>query len=558
MSKITDSFEQRFGSDPWVTVIIATYNRADSLRRLLEQFDRQTLDPSHFEVIAVDDGSQEVVGDKLADLETRYALRIERQANSGAAVARQHGVSLARGKIIVVIDDDMQIKPDFLERHLDKHDGDDTVVLGRLRPDAHLAEMPLFERFYARTLARNGDAFASGEEPVRGHNIYTGNVSFPRDLFMRVGGFDPQFRALEDEEIGIRFEKAGARFAFANDAESMHGSDWTSMRKWMERSFRDGVYQTKVAHKHKDHFESQPWRHWANINPMSRPILAFGIASPKSAAALANAAIRTAAAFDKIGLEPVALAGATLVYGIQYYRGVRAETGSALDTLREYREFKRGMSMLGRGESSGGSSFKKLVADIREDNRMIRFYQDKYDGRVGEGALGANASPKELVGDGIRKIGYQIMVAYRIMRFLRDAGLMLGAQFMSRLIRHAFASDIHWDAELEPGIVIIHGFGLAISYAAKVRTGSILFQNITLGYGLDPDTKIPGAPVIEKNVHIGVGATLFGPITIGEGTKIMAGCVINHSVPPRSIVEASIPHISARGTRKRSSDDAPI
>ena len=52
---------------------------------------------------------------------------------------------------------------------------------------------------------------------------------------------------------------------------------------------------------------------------------------------------------------------------------------------------------------------------------------------------------------------------------------------MSRSIRHAFASDIHWDAELEPGIVIVHGFGLAISYAAKVRAGCILFQNVTLG-----------------------------------------------------------------------------
>ncbi|MCL2777910.1 MAG: glycosyltransferase [Polyangiaceae bacterium] len=546
MNTTTKSFEQRFGSGLWITVIIATYNRTDSLRHLLEEFNHQTLDPSRFEVIAVDDGSKEDVRSKLADIKVRYALRIERQNNSGAAVARQHGVSLARGKIIVVIDDDMQIKPDFLEQHLGKHDGGDTVVLGRLRPDANLAQMPIFERFYARLLARAGDAFASGEQPVRGHNIYTGNVSFPRDLFLRVGGFDAQFRALEDEELGIRFEKAGARFAYANDAEAVHGSDWTSIKKWMDRAYRDGIYQTKVAQKHKDYPESQPWRHWAHINPVSRPILAFGIASPRSAAVLANAAIYTVAAFDKIGLEPVALAGTTLVYGIQFYRGVRQETGSALDVAREYREFKRGMSMLGRGESRGGSAFQRLIADIREDNRMVRYYQDKYDDRVADGALATQPSSKEIANDAVRKVGYQIMIAYRIMRYLRDAGLLLGAQFMSRMIRHAFASDIHWDAELEPGIVIVHGFGLAISYAAKVRTGSILFQNVTLGYGLDPETKKPGAPIIEKNVHVGVGATLFGPITIGEGSKIMAGCVVNRSVPARSIVEASVPRVAQR------------
>jgi serine acetyltransferase len=132
------------------------------------------------------------------------------------------------------------------------------------------------------------------------------------------------------------------------------------------------------------------------------------------------------------------------------------------------------------------------------------------------------------------------------MRFFRGAGLQLGAQFMSRTIRHAFASDIHWDAELEPGIMIVHGFGLAISYAARAQHGCILFQNVTLGYGPDPETKKAGAPLLEKNVHVGIGATLYGPIVVGEATKIMAGCVLSRSVPPRSIVEAPIPQVGVR------------
>jgi serine O-acetyltransferase len=158
-----------------------------------------------------------------------------------------------------------------------------------------------------------------------------------------------------------------------------------------------------------------------------------------------------------------------------------------------------------------------------------------------------------MAGDAVRKIGFQLMIAYRVMRFFRSAGLPLAAQFMSRAIRHAFASDVHWDAEIEPGVVIVHGFGLAISYAAHVRSGCILFQNVTLGYGLDPETKQGGGPTLEKNVHVGIGATLFGPITVGEGTKIMAGCVLNRSVPPRSIVEAPVPHVAARRAAPKTS-----
>src|SRR5206468_6295423 len=130
-----------------------------------------------------------------------------------------------------IVDDDMQVNPEFLANHLKRHTDERTVVLGRLRPDAKLAEMPLFERFYARVLAEKAEAFAAGKAEVRGHDVYTGNVSFPRALFLAAGGFDAQFRALEDEELGIRLEKAGARFTFANDAESIHGSDWTSMKK---------------------------------------------------------------------------------------------------------------------------------------------------------------------------------------------------------------------------------------------------------------------------------------------------------------------------------------
>jgi serine acetyltransferase/GT2 family glycosyltransferase len=536
------------GMGRWVSVVIATYNRQALLRRLLEQLDEQTIGTSHYEVIAVDDGSKEDTRAQLAGLQTKYPLRIERQENAGAATARQRGVDLATGKVIVIVDDDMQVKRDFLAKHLEKHATDRTVVLGRLRPDAKLSDMPLFERFYARVLASKAEAFASGKAVVRGHDVYTGNVSFPRQLFLDAGGFDAQFRALEDEELGIRLEKYGATFAFANEAESVHGSDWTSMKAWMNRAQRDGVYQAKVSRKHPDHAEASPWRHLPNLNPISRPFMALTLAAPAATTFLAGAAIRTAAAFDKVGLEPVAIAGATFVYGLQYYRGVRQETGGVGDVMREYREFKRGVALLRSGERGDASAWRTLTEGVREDHRMIRFYAEKYDGRErdDEGAEPDAISSLSIAGDAVKKIGFQLMIAYRVMRFFRQAGLGLGAQFMSRSIRHAFASDIHWDAELEPGIVIVHGFGLAVSYAAKVRAGCILFQNVTLGYGNDPVTKQPGAPLLERSVHVGIGATLYGPIVVGEGTKIMAGCVLAKSVPARSIVEAPVPQVGAR------------
>lgn len=560
MSDKTPRFD--LGDGLWVSVVVATFNRQALLRRLLGKLDAQTLAPERYEVVAVDDGSEEDVRGALSDVSVRYGLRIERQANAGAAAARQRGVEAARGKIIVFLDDDMDVASTFLEKHLEGHaalgDFSRSVVLGRLRPDANLADMPLFERFYARVMAAQNDTFATGKEPVRGHNIYTGNVSMPRELFLRAGGFDPAFRALEDEELGVRLEKAGAVFAFANEAESIHGSDWTSMKKWMARAHRDGIYQTKLAKKHPDVPESSPWRFLPNLNPVSRPFMALSLAAPKAASVVAEAAIRTASAFDKIGVEPVAIAGMTFVYGMQYYRGVREETGSALDARRQYDEFKRGLTLLKSGERGDSAAFRSFWDAVREDHRIIRFYGEKYDDRV-ESAAGVIAassfampSTSALAADAVKKIGFQLMIAYRVMRFFRASGLELAAQFMSRTIRHAFASDIHWDAAFEPGIMIVHGFGLAISYAARVSHGSILFQNVTLGYGPDPKTKLGGAPLLERNVHVGIGATLYGPIVVGESSKIMAGCVLSSSVPARSIVEAPVPHVASRAPARSS------
>ena len=162
------------------------------------------------------------------------------------------------------------------------------------------------------------------------------------------------------------------------------------------------------------------------------------------------------------------------------------------------------------------------------------------------------ASEPPLAGDAVKKIGFQVMIAYRTMRFFRASGLGLAAQLASRGMRHAFGSDIHWDAELEPGVMIVHGFGLAVSYAARVRHGSILFQNVTLGFGPAAEKGAPGgAPLLEPRVHVGIGATLYGPIVVGEGTKIMAGCVLSRSVPPRSIVEAPVPGVSGRAPEAR-------
>ena len=139
------------------------------------------------------------------------------------------------------------------------------------------------------------------------------------------------------------------------------------------------------------------------------------------------------------------------------------------------------------------------------------------------------------------------------MRFFSDAGVPLAPKIVSRLIRYVHGADIHWDAELAPGVVIVHGMGIAVSHAARVASGALLSQNVTLGKGRHPETGEIGGPTIEKNVFLGAGATLVGPITIGAGSKVMPGCVVLRSVPPDSLVAAATPIVRPRSRALRAS-----
>jgi serine acetyltransferase/glycosyltransferase involved in cell wall biosynthesis len=519
-----------------LSVVIATYNRGALLVRLLEQLAEQTLASDAFEVIVVDDGSKEPADAHVHGRAWPFALRVLRQPNRGAAAARHNGATVASGEVILFIDDDMFAPPALLAEHLRVHDRDPkAVVLGRIRQDASM-KVTLFDRFHLRVLDRLTDAVRSGRQTLRGVDVWTGNVSMRRAHYVAVGGFDLSLERSEDAELGVRLEKHGATFHLSEEAFSVHSSDHTSLQGWMNRAYRYGIFDSRIGKKHADVPGASPWRYFSIVNPVSRPFLAASIVAPRAAAAVARGAMQVALGMDALGLERVAIAGCTLVFGMEYARGMRDEAGSVLDAAGAYLEFAERRGAKGAGEKAS-IALRHLVEGIRADHATLWRYRAKYREEP--------AADTSVSRDAVEKIGFQMMGAYRLMRFFKEAGVPLAPQVISRTIRHLYGSDIHWDAELAPGVVLVHGMGLAISDEAKVKKGVILFQHVTLGTSSGPNGSA-GAPTIEEDVHIGAGATIVGPITIGARSKIMAGCFVRESVPADSLVSAPDPVVSTR------------
>jgi glycosyltransferase involved in cell wall biosynthesis len=324
---------------PRVSVVIATYNRPQTAARLLAQLAAQDYPASALEVIVVDDGSSGDCAERLRATAMPCRFELIAQQNQGPARARHRGILAASGEIVVLLDDDMQVSPAFVAAHVRQHlGGPRRVVLGRLQPDPGVA-MPLYERYHADVLLRFVEAVRAGRLRLRGTHVCTGNLSFRRDDYLAVGGFDATFGQSEDAELGVRLEKAGCELVFGDEAYALNGSDHTDLGRWLRRSFRYGIFDMRMARKHRDAAWTHPWRYIFLVSPLSRLFLLTLTLVPPVGRASARAVLAISFAVERLGGSRLSLMGATLAYGLLYFSGVTTETGSAGAALGELRRY---------------------------------------------------------------------------------------------------------------------------------------------------------------------------------------------------------------------------
>ena len=179
-------------------------------------------------------------------------LQYQVQANAGQSVARHNGILRTTAPHVIVIDDDMEVCPEFVEEHLaaSQRGPGDVVVIGKVVPEKTFMKKPLFTAVGEHHLLLLHARLESGEQPPTATAFVTQNVSFPRALYLEQGGFDASLRLDEDRELGIRLERAGATFVFAPKAWAIHHSDVGSYDKWSKRHYDYGKYALQIWEKH--------------------------------------------------------------------------------------------------------------------------------------------------------------------------------------------------------------------------------------------------------------------------------------------------------------------
>lgn len=105
------------GIDMDLTIVITTYNRADTVERLLLSLSRQT--DRDFQVVVAIDGSTDDTEEMLSGLRVRYDLKWVNThcPGYGLALARNQGILASSGDAVVVVDDDSFPGPAFVAAH---------------------------------------------------------------------------------------------------------------------------------------------------------------------------------------------------------------------------------------------------------------------------------------------------------------------------------------------------------------------------------------------------------------------------------------------------------
>jgi len=201
------------------SIVIPTFNRADSLQNCLHALEKQTLGTDRFEVLVVDDGSTDhtpVFIERFIK-QTDLLLKYFQQNRRGPAAARNFGISASRSDLIAFIDDDCVPESVWLE-NLIKAMPENKKCAGVGGKIVRLNNT-LISRYIDDSRAMN-----HGNEKGKIRYLVTANALYRRSCLLEVEGFDTSFKwpGGEDPDLSFRMEQLGYVLASTDDAVIRH------------------------------------------------------------------------------------------------------------------------------------------------------------------------------------------------------------------------------------------------------------------------------------------------------------------------------------------------
>ena len=130
--------------------------------------------------------------------------------------------------------------------------------------------------------------------------------------------------------------------------------------------------------------------------------------------------------------------------------------------------------------------------------------------------------------------GLHALLIYRVAHRAWERGWYVLGRFLSHLGRFLTGIEIHPGARIGRRVFIDHGMGLVIGETAEIGDDVTLYHDVTLG-GISLN-KGKRHPTLGNGVIVGSGASILGPITVGDGARVGANAVVLKDVPAGATV----------------------
>lgn len=225
-----------------VSIIVPTFNSARTIGECVDALLKQNYPADKYEIIIVDDGSN----DNTAEILKSFNIRYHRQDNKGPATARNKGVEMAEGEIVAFTDADCIPDSNWISE----------IVLPLESP-----EIVGVKGAYRTTQTSLWVRFAQAEFNERyrilSHHKYIDMVStysaaYKKSVFLLMGGFDVSFPFPnhEDTDLSYRMAQRGYKMVFNPKAVVAHLNHPNSFFRYTRLKFWRGYWRMIVYRKY--------------------------------------------------------------------------------------------------------------------------------------------------------------------------------------------------------------------------------------------------------------------------------------------------------------------
>lgn len=236
---------------PVISVVIPTRNRCDVLVLTLQALDRQEGLNGRFEVVVVDDGSNDATLEMLRKATfSAFNLKTVALEHGGPARARNRGIAEVSADRVLLLGDDTIPEARTLVDHLAAAGGRDIGIQGMIDWDPAIGVTDVM-----RFLAPEGPQFwFKGLEEgsaVPWTSVVSSNLSAPTRWFVDEP-FDEEFSdaCFEDTEMAWRWDRRGWRARFRPSALCLHRHRYASIEQFLERQRKAGRWARRAIRLH--------------------------------------------------------------------------------------------------------------------------------------------------------------------------------------------------------------------------------------------------------------------------------------------------------------------